>query len=1117
MNRRHFLASLAVGSVVRPVETWAATARLRKPAPYESIYRFVAPGSDEFAVEAQAARITAHLNRILEAKSLPLADGFRGSSPMPVRYREVAVEVSVAEFTLDGKGFTEGLRAWVESLGAVRAARFYPLADNLVRYEISSAGQYRVGIWKQVWSGDRLLEFIPVEETLATAAEPRFQDITGHAFSGVESFDQQLLRGIPYWRAKLDAATGIDVYGNNGIAVGDIDNDGWDEIYVCQPGGLPNRLYKNVGGRLHDITAGAGVDVLDETSCALFLDLRNSGVQDLVVLRASGPLLFLNDGAGKFTNKPNAFRFRTLPQGTFTGMAAADFDRDGRVDLYLCSYIYFQGEDQYRYPVPYFDAQNGPPNFLFRNNGDGTFDDATEAAGLNQNNNRYSFASAWCDYDGDGWPDLYVANDFGRNNLYKNDHGKFRDVAAAAGVEDIGPGMSAAWFDYDGDGKPDLYTANMWTAPGKRIVHDPSFPLRDEGPADIWHRHTKGNSLFQNRGDGSFAETGDTQGVEMGRWAWSADAHDFDNDGSPEILIACGMLTNSSDVDLESFFWRQVVAKSPSDAGHAPAYENGWNGLNQLIREDYSWSGRQPNVCYVRGNGRYYDFSGVSGFDFADDSRAFAVTDFDGDGNLDVLLKSRLGPQVRVLQNNCGAGKHAIAFDLQGTKSNRDAIGARVEVDGQVKFLQAGSGYISQHTKRLHFGLGPAAEAKRVHVTWPSGASQTFENLHAGFRYKIVEGIAKTEPVAFKPRMQVTSKPVQPDNRSRAFSTWLLEPVPLPVAHRGPAIVRMTEISPEMALLRRYLFDWRKPVDGPLTLLIDGRNLLHKVYAGEPSEAETAADLRLLSDSTHGRLALPFTGRYYAPPHRNYFRLGAAFVAAGFTAEALPYFEEALRQNPANAQALLAAGQIDLDSGRLDAAVSRFEKAAAMNPNSADAWNGLGGVEAAAGRYRKALDYYEKALSIRADLPFVLNNAAQAYSMSGDDARAEEMLRRALAADASDAEAVNQLGLLLAKRGQMEEARAMFQQAISARRDHAGAINNLGVLYLQLNQRNDAIAAFQYGLEATPESDILYVNLAKTYAQSGDREKAIQVIRRLLERNTENDTARKMLRELESQ
>ena len=181
------------------------------------------------------------------------------------------------------------------------------------------------------------------------------------------------------------------------IAAGDFDNDGFDEIHICQPAGLPNRLYKNHGdGTFEDITAKAGVGVLDNTTSALFLDLRNSGLQDLVVLCGPGPLLFLNNGDGTFRNLPNAFRFAKPPQGSFTGMAAADYDGDGRLDLYLCCYVYFQSEDQYRYPVPYHDARNGPPNFLFRNHLDkdgGFFEDVTDQSGLNENNDRYSFAA----------------------------------------------------------------------------------------------------------------------------------------------------------------------------------------------------------------------------------------------------------------------------------------------------------------------------------------------------------------------------------------------------------------------------------------------------------------------------------------------------------------------------------------------------------------------------------------------------------------------------------------------------------------------------------------------------------------------------------------------------
>src|SRR5207245_11327790 len=132
---------------------------------------------------------------------------------------------------------------------------------------------YRVGFWQQQWTDGRLSRFSPVSETWVTSPRPLFADVTAALFNGVDSFERQLLRGVPYWRARLDSACGIDVYGNNGIAVGDIDGDGMDEIYVCQPAGLPNRLYRNRGGaRFEDITERAGVGVLDETASALFVD-----------------------------------------------------------------------------------------------------------------------------------------------------------------------------------------------------------------------------------------------------------------------------------------------------------------------------------------------------------------------------------------------------------------------------------------------------------------------------------------------------------------------------------------------------------------------------------------------------------------------------------------------------------------------------------------------------------------------------------------------------------------------------------------------------------------------------------------------------------------------------
>jgi hypothetical protein len=238
--------------------------------------------------------------------------------------------------------------------------------------------------------------------------------------------------------ATFDSVLTRDSNGHQGVSVGDADGDGLDDLYVAQPAGLPNRLYRNRGdSTFEDITDQAGVGVLDDTAQSLFVDVDNDGDQDLVVATSTNPLLFINDGKGHFTLVQDAFRFARPLQGVLTSITIADYDRDGFLDLYLCVYSYFfgAGEDKAGTPAPYYDARNGPPGVLFRNDGHGRFVDATADAGLDAGNDRYHFAAAWADYDGDGWPDLLVANDFGTKNLYHNlgrrdGKVKFEDVAA---------------------------------------------------------------------------------------------------------------------------------------------------------------------------------------------------------------------------------------------------------------------------------------------------------------------------------------------------------------------------------------------------------------------------------------------------------------------------------------------------------------------------------------------------------------------------------------------------------------------------------------------------------------------------------------------------------------
>jgi hypothetical protein len=408
--------------------------------------------------------------------------------------------------------------------------------------------------WRIRWSAGvesadapRIAALVITNPRTVRAPRDRFRDVTRRIITDDTTWYPQLARGSEHWYGRIDALGQLNFMGHHGIAIGDVNGDGLDDVYVAMGEGLPNKLLvRQPDGTVRDEAASAGVDWLDGTAGVLLVDLDNDGDRDL--LCAIGPVIVYcqNDGTGKFTP------VRGLRAGTpaaFYGLAAADYDLDGDLDIYATRYV------KVRYgvsaPVPYHDANNGPRNHLLRNDGAGGFTDVTLPVGLDVNNRRFSLAAVWTDYDHDGDPDLYVTNDFGRNNLYRNDGGKFKDVAASAGAEDQAAGMGASVLDFDLDGDLDLYVSNMFSSAGGRVAYQPRFAAGGSPDAvTAIQRHSVGNSLLANNGDGTFSDVSDALGVRMGRWAWGARGIDLNNDGFDDLVVPNGFLTGDRMDDL---------------------------------------------------------------------------------------------------------------------------------------------------------------------------------------------------------------------------------------------------------------------------------------------------------------------------------------------------------------------------------------------------------------------------------------------------------------------------------------------------------------------------------------------------------------------------------------
>ncbi|WP_433973245.1 tetratricopeptide repeat protein [Tunturiibacter lichenicola] len=1100
-------------------------------SPLEDVLRLVTPGSDEYITERYAFEIELQLNgwkRALEgsthdlsALSRSLDASFQASSLVPVETKTLrsgnGIETSRRRFATEvvagRERFLHAIQDWLRPVSRVETAEFEvtsiaeiasaPLTVRLdIRYDLvglrsDQRREERVGSWRMEWSHDesqpvadawRVRRWEAGEEILSVTNGGAFVDVTSRALGGVESYTSQMLRGSDYWRTVLDGACGIDVYGNNGIAAGDFDNDGFDDLYVCQPAGLPNRLYRNRGdGTFEDVTERSGVGVLDNTACALFADFRNTGRQDLLVVCGSGPLLFLNEGDGTFALKRDAFKFAGAPQGSFTHAAVADYDRDGRLDIYFCLYSYYLGLDQYHYPVPYFDARNGPANRLLHNEGDGSFVEKTEAAGLNVDNNRYSFACAWGESGSSGAPDLYVANDFGRNNLYRNNgDGTFSTVSGPAHVEDVGAGMSACWSDFNDDGKQDIYAADMWSAAGQRVSTQKQF--QERAPEEIralYRRHARGNALYRNEGNGEFQNVSQEAGVEMGRWAWCSDFWDFDHDGYPDLYVANGYITGperkQEKNDLGSFFWRQVVAKSPNDSTPSLAYERGWNALNELIRSDASWSGHERNVAFANNrDGTFSEVSGAVELDFPEDSRSFVLADLDHDGRLELILKNRNAPQLRILHNGMKDLGDSIAFRLRGTKSNRDAIGAAITVEAgtlrQTQYLQAGSGFLAQHSKEVFFGVGKPEVAIQCTIRWPNGLSQRFEHLPVNHRIEFEEGAntftAKPFALTNSSYAQAAPPPVL-EPLPTQVETWLIEPLLAPG-------FSLPDLSGEMRELRslRGSFVLLNFWTTTAPLCRDQLRLLHRhestLAVGQLKILAVSVDPndndRARSFAATERFSFPVVfatedvaGIYNIIYRYLFDRRRDLAIPTSFLLDREGMIVK-VYQGPISPERLL-------DDVRAvpTTAGGRMQKAMP-----------LGGVLYQGGFQRNDFTY------------------GVALYQHGYLEQAAESFQQVIAAKPNDPEGYYNLGTLNLRKNDFKQARQYLQQTLKLRPDYPEAWNNLGMMAAQEGHPDEAIQSFQQSLLLRPTYAIALLNLGNVYRRQGAFEKALDCLNRAL-------------------
>ncbi len=492
------------------------------------------------------------------------------------------------------------------------------------------------------------------------------------------------------------------------VSVTDVNQDGRPDLYFTNSRfGYPNALYvADSSGRFHDRAAEAGVADLNQdgegvSMGAVWGDYDNDGREDLLVYRYGYLSLFHNQGKLRFEDVTRAAGLHQWINSN--GAIWLDYDRDGLLDLYVTAY--------YRADVDLWHlrstkmmhdsfefATNGGKNRLFHNLGGGRFEDVTDRMGVGTT--RWTLAAAAADFNDDGWPDLYVANDYGPEEFFENQGGK-RFVLARVGLEaNSKSGMSVTLGDLQNRGRLDVFVSNI-SEPGYLFQ---SNNLRLNLLSEV--------GRFENVAQGPVADAG---------WAWGAQAGDLDNDGLVDLFIANGFIS----ADSTKSYWYSM-SKIAGANGAVFEDARNWPPIGTASLSGYERS----RVLENEGDRGWIDVADSVGVTDRYDGRAVALVDLFDDGALDVVVANQNQPAV-VYRNTVDPGTHWIGFQLVGTRSNRSAIGAEATIEfgglKQRRVVDGGSGFASQNDRRLHFGIGKATRVDRVVIRWPSGAIQTVD------------------------------------------------------------------------------------------------------------------------------------------------------------------------------------------------------------------------------------------------------------------------------------------------------------------------------------------------------------------------------------------------------